>query len=70
MHLVLLLKSGTLEKCATYPLFLAKVLFFDEAFYTRERVFYTNNTHIWVKENLHAIQLLALAAKTQFLVSV
>ena len=41
------------RKCATDPLFPAKVLFSDEASFTREEIFKTHNAHIcaWAEAN-------------------
>ena len=45
-----------LGKYSTDPLFLAKVLFSDDAPFTREGIFNTHNAHMWAEENSHAIQ--------------
>ncbi|GBL99248.1 hypothetical protein AVEN_177293-1 [Araneus ventricosus] len=43
-----------LEKCVTDSILPTKVLFTDEASFTREGIFNTHNAHFWVVENPHA----------------
>ena len=57
-----------LEKYATDPFFPEKMLFSDEAFFTREGIFNTHNAHMWAEENPHATQ--RRAAQTRFSVIV
>ncbi|XP_023226911.1 uncharacterized protein LOC111627544 [Centruroides sculpturatus] len=45
-----------LGKCATDPSFPAKVLFTDEASFTRKEILNTHNAHFWMEENPHTIQ--------------
>ena len=44
-----------LVKCHTDPFFPVKVLFSDEAFFTREGILNTPKAYMWVEENPHAI---------------
>ena len=45
-----------LQRCREPPNFLNCILFTDEAGFTRNAVFNSDNTHIWSDENLHARQ--------------
>ena len=45
-----------LQQCRERPNFLNCILFTDEAGFTRNAVFNSDNTHIWSDENLHARQ--------------
>ena len=45
-----------LIKCAKDSLLPDKVLFFDEASFTKEGIFNTRNAHLWAKENPHTIR--------------
>ena len=49
-----------LEKYATDPFFPEKMLFSDEAFFTREGILNTPKAYMWVEENPHAIWLRAV----------
>ena len=57
-----------LGKCATDPLFPAKVLFSDETTFRREGILNTHNAHTWAKENPHEIR--RRAAQIRFLFNV
>jgi len=45
-----------LEQCVRNPQFLWKLLFTDEAMFTRNGIFNFHNVHIWAHENPHTIQ--------------
>jgi hypothetical protein len=42
-----------LAKCVVNPRFVAKILFTDEAGFTRDAIVNFHNTHVWVDDNLH-----------------
>jgi len=45
-----------LEQCFRHPQFLWKLLFTDEAKFTRDGIFNLHNVHIWTHANPHAIR--------------
>jgi len=45
-----------LEQCFRHPKFLWKLLFTDEAKFTRDGIFNLHNVHIWTHANPHAIR--------------
>jgi hypothetical protein len=45
-----------LEQCVRHPQFLWKLLFTNEAMFTRDGVFNFHNVHIWAHANPHAIR--------------
>jgi hypothetical protein len=45
-----------LEQCTRHPQFLWKLMFTDEAMFTRNGIFNFHNVHIWVHANSHAIR--------------
>lgn len=45
-----------LRKCTTHPNFLSRILFTDEAQFTRDGVVNFHNVHVWAEENPHEIR--------------
>ena len=45
-----------LEQCGRHPRFLWKLLFTDEAMFTRDGIFNFHNVHIWARANPHTIR--------------